>query len=129
MRLGRNFRKFSVPIGKKRPHLRKGKATEYLAFCGYQTQANECSPSEKPTPIPLILVLKNNPFSCKTRTFSLYEDPYFSTTLTYILTINYLFIDSKGKECMKQEQMGVLGAYLLITFSFFLSTSIGGGLL
>ena len=31
----------------------------------------ECSPSEKPTPIPLILVLKNNPFSCKTRTFSL----------------------------------------------------------
>ena len=31
----------------------------------------ECSPSEKHTPIPLILVLKNNPFSCKTRTFSL----------------------------------------------------------
>ena len=25
----RNFRKSSVPIGKKRPHLRKGKATEY----------------------------------------------------------------------------------------------------
>ena len=31
----------------------------------------ECSPSENPTPITLILVLKNNPFSCKTRTFSL----------------------------------------------------------
>ena len=31
----------------------------------------ECSPSENPTPIPLILVLKNNPFSCKTRNFSL----------------------------------------------------------
>ena len=27
----RNFRKSSVPIGKKRSHLRKGKATEYLA--------------------------------------------------------------------------------------------------
>ena len=27
----RNFRKSSVPIGKKTPHLRKGKATEYLA--------------------------------------------------------------------------------------------------
>ena len=32
MRLGRNFRKYSVPIGKKRPLLRKGKATEYLAW-------------------------------------------------------------------------------------------------
>ena len=30
-RLVRNFRKSSVPIGKKGPHLRKGKATEYLA--------------------------------------------------------------------------------------------------
>ena len=29
MRLVRNFRKSSVPIGKKMPHLRKGKATEY----------------------------------------------------------------------------------------------------
>ena len=32
MRLVRNFRKSSVPIGKKMPHLRKGKATEYLAW-------------------------------------------------------------------------------------------------
>ena len=31
----------------------------------------ECSPSEKPTPIPLILMLKNNPFSCIAQTFSL----------------------------------------------------------
>ena len=32
MRLVRNFRKSSVPKGKKMPHLRKGKATEYLAW-------------------------------------------------------------------------------------------------
>ena len=39
MRLVRNFRKSSVPIGKKMPHLRKGKATETgLALI---SQANE----------------------------------------------------------------------------------------
>ena len=32
MRLVKNFRKSSVPIGMKMPHLRKGKATEYLAW-------------------------------------------------------------------------------------------------
>ena len=44
----------------------------------------ECSPSEDPTPIPLILVLKNNPFRVKRELFHSQKDPYFFATLTYI---------------------------------------------
>ena len=66
----------------------------------------ECSPSENLTPIPLILVLKNNPFLVKRELFHSKKDPYFSTTLTYIYIDYelYLFIDFNGKVCMKQER-------------------------
>ena len=47
---------------------------------------------------------KKNLFLVKPELFHSKNDPYLSTTLTYILTINYLFIDSKGKVCMKQER-------------------------
>ena len=58
-------------------------------------------------------VEKTTLFLVKHARFHSKKDPYFATTLTYILTINYLFIDSKGKVCMKQERhrskKGVLG--------------------